>query len=893
MLRRICILLILAVISGLGQSVSAAEAETFSLTPYIDKISVDVENPDKDPMLMVDGHLDSEWRNKKGSRLPQTITMEFGGRMAKVSRLTINCVNAADDGIKNVDVDYRDENGQWKALRRSISMNLKTDKGSGLLEATSMDSNPSFAGAVRIRINEAQNKSGSFNISEIGIWGTAIEYPKGKAVAPQIDAKCGEIVTLPETVEWESDGEKLKAPVSWEQGSVLCREAGITEVKGSLGGESVIAKINVSDESVFTNLAGHWSRTTVEELALRNVYNEDDMSIAPDKAANISDIMRWFYNGLSISHEYLPERVGLTKTPLLGETDETFANELFALGLIPNDLKYSDGGTMTRELAAQLCNNVIRYEADELKPDDGDEDISATLNRLEEKSVISDKADFRGGDEVTNAEILVMLARTVKAAADTKVYPVPEDDNVKTMPDYTVKVNGLDAGVYLANAFPGSGGVQEKTILGRPATETGISYFDFFGSAEVEITVNNPELGDPSQTVIRPLSEGIKPAIEGNKIRFTLYHPCNISVEPWGIRRPLQIFANPPEKNKPDINADNVRYYGPGVHYVDPVDLQANDTVYIDGGAVVYTRPQEEYTDGGTYYGYRIQSLPATFSAYRDKTGQDNKIENITIRGRGILSGANTLNYLQRHQLLRIFGVKNARVDGIVLHESSAWNMFVAQCDGVYINNIKMVGFYANNDGIDFCDSINGVVENCYAHNADDSFLIKSWAEVYNVHFRNCVVWNTVSTAFGAVCEVIQPISDVSYKDCTVIHSTNPLWTDIAGGIMGIWDNGAADIDGMLFENIAIEDAIAGKEPIKISVYTNLDESKKEHAEVKNIVFKNITIDSRDESIKLTTPFTDGIKDITFENVTINGKKLTEIDDRFSIKNAVDIHIKP
>ncbi len=161
------------------------------------------------------------------------------------------------------------------------------------------------------------------------------------------------------------------------------------------------------------------------------------------------------------------------------------------------------------------------------------------------------------------------------------------------------------------------------------------------------------------------------------------------------------------------------------------------------------------------------------------------------------------------------------------------------------------------------------------------------------MHFRNCVVWNTVSTAFGAVCEVIQPISDVSYKDCTVIHSTNPLWTDIAGGIMGIWDNGAADIDGMLFENIAIEDAIAGKEPIKISVYTNLDESKKEHSEVKNIVFKNITIDSRDESIKLTTPFTDGIKDITFENVTINGKKLTEIDDRFSIKNAVDIHIKP
>ena len=64
--------------------------------------------------------------------------------------------------------------------------------------------------------------------------------------------------------------------------------------------------------------------------------------------------------------------------------------------------------------------------------------------------------------------------------------------------------------------------------------------------------------------------------------------------------------------------------------------------------------------------------------------------------------------------MMRFQWAKNAAVDGLVLLECGSWNIFVAaRSDCVYINNVKMRGYFANNDGVDFCDSDNGLIENC------------------------------------------------------------------------------------------------------------------------------------------------------------------------------------
>ena len=121
---------------------------------------------------------------------------------------------------------------------------------------------------------------------------------------------------------------------------------------------------------------------------------------------------------------------------------------------------------------------------------------------------------------------------------------------------------------------------------------------------------------------------------------------------------------------------------------------------------MVYTKPQEKSTQGDKVYGYDVSFIDdSTFNAVRGDYQNGGRIKNITIRGRGVISGANTLEKLQRHKLIELYGVENAYVDGVMLLESSGWSLAVFHSDGVYINNVKIIGHYANNDGIDFCDS--------------------------------------------------------------------------------------------------------------------------------------------------------------------------------------------
>ena len=73
----------------------------------------------------------------------------------------------------------------------------------------------------------------------------------------------------------------------------------------------------------------------------------------------------------------------------------------------------------------------------------------------------------------------------------------------------------------------------------------------------------------------------------------------------------LYIFANPPEIDAPSKDDPNVVYFAPGVYEHKFYKLESNKIYYIAGGAFVY----------GRFYGVELQ--------------------NVTIRGRGVISGEN------------------------------------------------------------------------------------------------------------------------------------------------------------------------------------------------------------------------------------------------------------
>ena len=179
--------------------------------------------------------------------------------------------------------------------------------------------------------------------------------------------------------------------------------------------------------------------------------------------------------------------------------------------------------------------------------------------------------------------LLVMTTGVIQA--EIVIYPVPQGIYyARHNDDYTVKVRQVGekdwVDLYEYNV---------KVDMDTKSDATMVQ-FDFSGKVEVLVQKNNGEI---RSAVVRPLSKGIQPEIDGNFLLFTIDKPQKLSVEFNGDRlNNLHVFANPIIKNVPDKNDPNVIYFEAGIH--EPTDtagkcfrIPSNTTVYLEGGAVL------------------------------------------------------------------------------------------------------------------------------------------------------------------------------------------------------------------------------------------------------------------------------------------------------------------
>ena len=156
----------------------------------------------------------------------------------------------------------------------------------------------------------------------------------------------------------------------------------------------------------------------------------------------------------------------------------------------------------------------------------------------------------------------------------------------KLFEDYTLRVNGQAVPVYVCrvSAMPFD---QVWPGYQRPLDQTelaGFAYWGMSGPVQVEVTVKRPF----HSVVVRPISRGIHPTVQGQRITFQLSRPGQFTVELDGPHHALHLFADPPEEEAPKAGDPNVLYFGPGVHRPGKIQLKSGQTVYVAGGAVVY-----------------------------------------------------------------------------------------------------------------------------------------------------------------------------------------------------------------------------------------------------------------------------------------------------------------
>lgn len=459
------------------------------------------------------------------------------------------------------------------------------------------------------------------------------------------------------------------------------------------------------------------------------------------------------------------------------------------------------------------------------------------------------------------ALVLVSISVIHAYAADVTVFPAPADYPLSH--DFSVTIDGQTSPVYIARVGPADEQRRWKAMddyklsdqMFDPASFTS---FDFAGQVTVKI-----DCPDEIKSVkVLPTSAGIMAWVAGKSLSFPLSHPANLTIEVNGQWcSSLHLFANPLQTDVPKPTDPNVIYFGPGVHQIakQGIEVGSGKTLYIAGGAVL----------AASGWGGPIISLNG---------------DHIRVCGRGIVDGS--ASPLHSRSILTVHG-NDIQINGIILHDSPGWTMPIRQSKKVSVSNVKLFSHRANGDGIDICNSQDVTVDGCFVRTLDDCIVLKTdHLEGLERHVivRNCVLWNQVAHALSVGAELREPVDDVLFTDCDVIHDIGREWT------LRIYHCDNAPITNVRFENIRIEQC---RRLISLWIGQAQWSKDAQRGHIADVIFRNITATGDPATVSLLGfDKNHAIDKVLFDHVQVNGRPL----DKAAVKEnefVSDVQIKP
>ena len=450
------------------------------------------------------------------------------------------------------------------------------------------------------------------------------------------------------------------------------------------------------------------------------------------------------------------------------------------------------------------------------------------------------------------------------AAGSATVWPAPAEETLCA--DYSLRVNGLAVPVYscrvsavpINQVWPGYQRPLDQTEL------AGFAHWGMTGPVTVEVTAKRPF----TNAVVRPGARGIQPAVNGQRVTFTLAKPGQLTLELNGRHHALHLFADPPEPAAPKPDAPGVRYFGPGVHRPGKIQLKSGETLYVAGGAVVYTAVEARGATGARILG---RGIIDTSGYDRDKGGG----------------------------CVRLTDCSDVKIEGVILRDPDVWCLSAFGCRNLEIANVKLIGLWRYNaDGIDLCNCQNASVRDSFVRAYDDAIVLKglNWGKsgfqdrpVRTVRVERNVLWCDWGRALEIGAETSAPeFADIVFRDCDVIRTTH-IAMDIQCGDRAL-------VHDVRYENIRVETDDVSPSPkmqasrderyvenpadtyvpnlLVIIIAKNFYSQDTERGAVRDISFKDISVTGRraPRSFFQGLDAQHGVQDITIENLRFNGK---------------------
>ncbi|MDE7095478.1 MAG: hypothetical protein K2O23_03225, partial [Anaeroplasmataceae bacterium] len=334
----------------------------------------------------------------------------------------------------------------------------------------------------------------------------------------------------------------------------------------------------------------------------------------------------------------------------------------------------------------------------------------------------------------------------------------------------------------------------------------------------------------------------------------------------------IHIFASEIEKNpiteEQAKKDDSIIYIGPGVYKADAIPVDSNKTIYLAGGAFVYGQIRTE------------------------------DLENVTIRGRGIISGAiyNRRSESEYTIPVEIRTTDTVLIEGITFLDPAGWTIALYKSKNIKLENVKIISARQNGDGISVQSCENVEVNGGFVRTWDDSLVVKNSdrGNTKNVKFDGVVVWTDLAQSMEVGYETYgATMDDITFENITVLHNFHKA-------AISIHNSDDADITNVTYKNITIEDAqMLGDNQtdaendffIDFTIAYSIDWTKSEgdRGTINGVTIENVkiykiadTIVSRMSGESATSK----IQNVTIKGIEIAGKTVNDLAELKILSNS-------
>ncbi len=379
--------------------------------------------------------------------------------------------------------------------------------------------------------------------------------------------------------------------------------------------------------------------------------------------------------------------------------------------------------------------------------------------------------------------------------------------------------------------------------------------FDTTGKVTVEITAAEPGFWDHGVD-IEPWRLGLRPVRQGQTIRFKLEGPAKLS-----ISRPrdflnhahmLFLFAGTPPA--PALRDPAVHVYQAGVYH-QSLNPKSGDTLYLAPGSYFY---------GSLNFW---------------------KVDNVKVLGRGTIvydgpqDPATDEGWMQKPDWHCVDALEahNVDVEGLTcIIRSRTWSIQMKDSKGITYDDLRVIGGNpgnANQDGMDWLGSSDGLVRNSFFRASDDVIaLMGNWDGYKDEDLlrpgkdvQNIVVENSqLSTSISNIVRAGWPRKIFNSKSFT-LRDSDILHGGIGAcgqtfGVLGFWGaNGSqGDHSNYTFENLFLDN------------WYSLVQIEQKQPAIHGFVFRNIW--ALDQPPLAGSSLTGAVSGVVFDNIKFGQK---------------------